>query len=150
MQQIQAGEGEMWKGLHFCTALASWTQTPHLAIPPVTPPGSNASRRAWMAQRSPVKTSRPSHIQFFMGPTSMVHPGDTGPVWLGSRSSRHGLASAASSAQWRRWTGSTLPFPVEPCSHLTIYQPLRHLNPACGSHPSRNRDQLWLGKLYDS
>ena len=77
MQQIQAGEGEMWKGLHFCTALASWTQTPHLSIPPVTPSGSNASGRTWMAQRSPVKTSRPSHIQFFMGPTSMVHNGDT-------------------------------------------------------------------------
>ena len=48
--------------------------------------------------------------------------GTQGPVWLGSRSSRHGLASVPSLAQWRRWTGSILPFPVESCSHLTIYQ----------------------------
>ena len=77
MQWTQAGEGADVDGfplLHSPGLVDANTSSLHTTSDSIS---SNASRKAWMAQRSPVKTSRPPHTQFFMGPLPMVHPGDT-------------------------------------------------------------------------
>lgn len=116
----------MWTGFHFCTALASWTQTPRLSTPPVTPSAlMPAERRGWHKEVL-LKQAGPPILSSSWDLSPWFTLGIQGPVWLRSRSSWGSLASEPSSVQWRQtvdWIHPSLPSrALEPPHHLSTTQ----------------------------